>query len=95
MLRSIVDRGMERRHLARDAGDVDDGFPARRTSTTTTAGGGGEEVGNGELGRADRMGEIDIQDGVAVRRAAVLGRRVAGRVPEVRKGLLGAGKEGT
>lgn len=44
-------------------------------------------MGDCELGRADRMGEVDVQAGVAVGGRIVFGRRLAGRVPEVRKGL--------
>lgn len=42
---------MERRDLARDGGDVDDGFRV----LSRYGGGGGEEVGDGELGGADRV----------------------------------------
>lgn len=55
-------------------------------------GGGGEEVGDCELGCADRMGEVDVQAGVAIGRRIVFGRRFAGRVPETRKGLCVCGK---
>ena len=44
-------------------------------------------MGDGELGGADRMGEIDIEAGVAVRCWTIFGRRLAGWVPEIRKGL--------
>lgn len=44
-------------------------------------------MGDGELGCADWMGEVDVEDGVAVRCRIVFGRRFPRWMPEVREGL--------
>ena len=90
MLCRVVDGRVQGRHLACDAGDVDDGFGRGAWVVVGLMGGvgGGEEVGDGELGRADRVGEVDVEAGVAVGGATVFGRRLARWVPEVRKGLI-------
>ena len=44
-------------------------------------------MGDGELGRADWMGEVDVEDCVVVGCWTVFGRGFAGRVPEIREGL--------
>ena len=84
VLCGVVDGAGERSVLACDAGDVDDGF----------GGGvgvlGGEEVGDGELGGADGMGEVDVEARVAVGCGTVFGRGLARRVPEIGEGLLGS-----
>ena len=56
----VVDGAGERSVLACYAGDVDDGFGGGFVVL------GGEEVGDGELGCADGMGEIDVEARVAV-----------------------------
>lgn len=49
VLGGVVDRSVKGRDLARDGGDVDDGFRV----LSRDGGGGGEEVGYGKLGGAD------------------------------------------
>ena len=60
MLGRVVDGAGERRGLACDAGDVDDGFFGGGFGAL-----GGEEVGDCELGGADGMGEVDVEARVA------------------------------
>lgn len=92
MLGRVVDGGVERGHLAGYAGDVDDGLAGGFGVGFVLfggGGGGGEEVGDCELGCADRMGEVDVEAGVAIGGWIVFGRRFAGRMPEIGKGLCG------
>lgn len=44
-------------------------------------------MGDGELGCADWVSEVDVEAGVAIGRWSVFGRGFAGWVPEIRKGL--------
>lgn len=60
MFRGVVNGCVQGRELAGYAGDVDDGFWMGRGRVV-----GGKEVGEGELGGADWMGEIDVEAGVA------------------------------
>ena len=53
----------------------------------TRFGAGGEKVGEGELGGAEGVGEIYVQDAVVGGVWGVGGRGMAGRVPERRPGL--------
>lgn len=48
----------------------------------------GEEVGEGELGGADRVGEVDVEEGVAGGGGIVARRGVGWRIPEGGPGLL-------
>lgn len=89
MLGRVVDGGVERGHLAGYAGDVDNGLAGGVGVGYVSFGGGGEEVGDCELGCADRMGEVDVEAGVAIGGRIVFGRRFAGRMPEIGKGLCG------
>ena len=78
---------MEGGHLACYAGDVDDGFGGGILALALVVVGGGEEVRDGELSSADWVGEVDVEDGVAVGCWIVFRRQFAGRVPKARKGL--------
>ena len=44
-------------------------------------------MGNGKLGCANRVGEVDVKAGVAIGCWTVFGWRLAGWMPEIRKGL--------
>ena len=83
VLGGVVDGAGERRGLACDAGDVDDGFFGGGFGVL-----GGEEVGDCELGGADGMGEVDVEARVAVGCGTVFGWRLSGWVPEIGEGLL-------
>ena len=63
VFRGVVDWGVERCDLAGYTGDVDDGFGSRRFGDVVST--GGEEAGEGKLGGADWVGEIDVEAGVA------------------------------
>ena len=63
MFCGIVDCARERGRLACYAGDVDDRFGG---GTFVVLVFGREEVRDGELTCADWMGEVDVEDGVAV-----------------------------
>jgi hypothetical protein len=46
-----------------------------------------QEMGDGDLGHADWMGEVYVQKGVMTRSGIFFGRRIARRMPEVGKWL--------
>lgn len=77
MLRSDIERCIEVRCLARDAADDDDALRIRRRDAV------GEKVRDGELRRAARVRDVDVECSVAVRAGRVLGLCTARRMPEV------------
>lgn len=93
VLARVVQRRRERRRLPRDRRDVDDRLGvggARRPRRL------GEEVRDCELRRADRVRQVDVEEGVAAGRGRVGRGRAARWVPEVGKGRLvdaGAGAD--
>jgi len=89
----VVQGGEEGGCLGGDGGDVEDVFAG---SGLVWAGFWtvGEEVGEGELGGADGVGEVDVEEGVAGGGGVVEGGRVGGRVPEGGPGLRVLGVRG-
>lgn len=81
MLRSDIDGRREVRHLARNATNNDDAFRIRNTDLVPRR--RAQKFRDGELGRADRVRNVDVDACVAAAVWCVSGLCGARRVPEV------------
>lgn len=89
MFGGVVEGREEGVCLGGDGGDVEDVFVGSWICRGFS-GGVTEEVGDGELGGADWVGEVDVEEGVARGGGVIEGWGGRGGVPEGGPGLFGS-----